>query len=346
MLRVAIVGSGNVGRIRAGVIHRSPHSRVRIVADVQAGLARELAQTLDAEPTSNWRYAVQHADIDVVVVCTPTKFHAEIANIALGAGKHVLCEKPLARSVAEAEAMINTAEGAHRLLKTGFNYRHMAHVRKAKEQIEAGVLGPLHFLRCRFGHGGRPGYEKAWCTNLELSGGGALLEQGIHIVDLIRYLLGEPAEVCAETACLFWNFPEVEDNCFLLMKTDTGQLAQAHVSWTQWRNVFALEIFGRDGYLILSGRDGHYGPQQLILGKRQPNHGRPQEQVFEFGLPDDSWKREWDEFVGAIHDDREPLGSGFDGLRALHLVQACYTSSQSHGWVEVTRLRDRVSRTA
>jgi predicted dehydrogenase len=95
--------------------------------------------------------------------------------------------------------MFEVARASGRVLKTGFNYRHMAHVRKAKELLEAGLLGSLHFLRSRYGHGGRPGYENEWCTDAELSGGGVLLEQGIHIFDLVRHLLGEPAQLLART---------------------------------------------------------------------------------------------------------------------------------------------------
>jgi predicted dehydrogenase len=344
MLNVAIIGAGHVGRIRATVIQRSPVSRVRIVADVDAALAAELAESIGANATSDWQKAASSPEIDVVLVCTPTKFHPPAAECALQAGKHVLCEKPLARTVEEAEMMVSTAEQADRILKTGFNYRHMAHVRKAKELLDEGVLGPLYFMRCCYGHGGRPGYEKAWCTDLELSGGGVLLEQGIHILDLVRHLLGEPVQVCAEAPRFFWNFPDVEDNCFLLLKTESGQVAHVHVSWTQWVNVLSLEIFGREGYLRLEGRDGHYGRQKLVWGRRQANHSRPEEQRFDFAPPDDSWQVEWEEFMNAIVAHRQPLGNGFDGLRALHLVQASYSSARDHSWIRVPELLQEVSR--
>jgi predicted dehydrogenase len=334
-LQVAIVGAGNIGRLRAETINRSPHSQVRVVADVDPERAVNLANVAKARATTDCDDAVRDPNIDLVVVSTPTKFHADASRKALSAGKHVLCEKPLARSVNEAISMISAAQSGDRLLKTGFNYRHMAHVRKAKELIAAGALGPVYFLRCRYGHGGRPGYEKDWCTSHELSGGGVLLEQGIHVIDLIRFLLGEPTEILADTHCFFWNFDEVEDNCFLLMRTSDSQTAQVHVSWTQWINILSLEIFGRDGYLFLTGRDRHYGPQRLVWGKRQPDHGRPEEEVYDFEPPDDSWVREWDEFVSAVKDRRVPLGSASDGLRALQIVEAAYESSRSHNWVKV-----------
>lgn len=333
-LQVAIVGAGNIGRLRSDIISRSAHSRVCLVADVNADRAHSLAGAT-AVATTDCEAAVCDPAIDLVVVSTPTKFHADASRKALAAGKHVLCEKPLARSAEEAASMLAAAASGDRVLKTGFNYRHMAHVRKAKELITAGALGPLYLFRCRYGHGGRPGYEKDWCTNRELSGGGVLFEQGIHIIDLIRHLVGEPTEIVADTQCFFWDFQDVEDNCFLLLRTEHSQRAEVHVSWTQWVNTLAIEIFGRDGYLFLTGRDRHYGPQRLVWGKRQSNHSRPEEQIYDFSPPDDSWVREWDEFIAAVQERRVPMGSGKDGLRAITIVEAAYESSRIHEWVKL-----------
>jgi predicted dehydrogenase len=247
----------------------------------------------------------------------------------------VLCEKPLARSLGEAAELVEAATESQRLLKTGFNYRYMAHVRAAKELVTSGALGPVYFLRCRYGHGGRPGYETQWCTDRELSGGGVLLEQGIHILDLVRHLLGAPAQVLAQTSRCFWDSPAVEDNCFLLLKTVDSQTAQIHVSWTQWLNIFSLEIFGRDGYLHLTGRDGHYGQQKLAWGKRKPDHSRPEEEIFEFPPIDDSWRREWMDFLSAIKTGGSLMGTADDSLHALQLVEAAYQSSRQQAWVEI-----------
>jgi predicted dehydrogenase len=336
MFRVAIIGAGNVGAIRGRVIQDSFDCRVRFVADIDPVPAHRLAETMGCEATTDWRRAIQSNEVDLVVVCTPTKFHTAAVVTALRAGKHVLCEKPLARSLAEAEEVVEAAETRKLILKTGFNYRYMGHVRKAKELIDKKLLGPLYYLRCRYGHGGRPGYEQHWCTDQELSGGGVLLEQGIHVIDLVRFLLDEPTYVMAETSRFFWDFPEVEDNCFLLLKTQHARTAQIHISWTQWVNIFSLEIFGRNGYLHLTGRDGHYGPQRLVWGKRQPNHSRPEEESFEFPSPDDSWTLEWNEFIAAIHTGRKPMGSGNDSMQALRLIEAAYESSRDQQWVEVS----------
>jgi predicted dehydrogenase len=335
MLSTAIIGAGGIGRLRARSISSSSLGHVTAIADVDPARARELAEEFSASHSANWREVVSRPDIDVVVVSTPTKFHAEIAVEALKAGKHVLCEKPLARTMEEARRIVDAARSVNRVLKTGFNYRLMAHTRKARELIEAQAIGPTYFLRCRYGHGGRPGYEQHWCTDADLSGGGVLQEQGIHIVDLVRLFLGEPSRVLAETRRYFWAFPEVEDNCFCLFETPAGQLAQLHASWTQWINVLDIEILGRDGYLRLEGRDGHYGPQRLTWGKRQPNHGRPVEEVFSFSGKDDSWTYEWQEFIELIRDGRGTLAAAEEGLRTQQLVEAAYRSAKQKCWIEI-----------
>jgi predicted dehydrogenase len=341
MLSVAIIGAGRVGQIRAKAIRRAGRALLVVVADTDRERAEKIAEGTSAEVSSDWVSVVKRVDIDAIVVSTPTKLHSEVTIASLRAGKHVLCEKPLGRNVSEARQMFDTALVTGRLLKTGFNYRHMAHVRKAKELLEVGALGDLHFLRCRYGHGGRPGYEKEWCTDAELSGGGVLLEQGIHIFDLVRHLLGEPSQILAQTRRFYWNFPAVEDNGFCMLQTTGGQMAQIHVSWTQWVNLFELEIFGRDGYLRLEGRDGHYGPQRLIWGRRKPDHTRPLEEIFEFVAADDSWDREWHEFCEAIEEAKQPSGNASDGLRAQQLIESAYQSAAQHSWVAIPNLENQ-----
>lgn len=337
MVNVAIVGAGHVGQIRARVIRNCPEACLKVVADLDMCRARELAESQEARAESDWRRAATSLDVDVVIVATPTKFHREIAVAALDAGKHVLCEKPLARSVDEAEEMVEASIRSGRILWTGFNYRYMAHARKAKELIDANKLGPIYLLRSRYGHGGRPGYESSWCADADLSGGGVLLEQGVHILDQVRFLLGEPSETLTLIQRYFWNFPEVEDNCFCLLRAATGETAQLHISWTQWVNMLEIEIYGREGYLRLEGRDGHYGPQRLIWGSRKSDHSRPAEELFEFPSVDTSWEREWADLLNAIRLGSDPFPYALNGLRVQLLVEAAYRSSREHAWVSIRK---------
>jgi predicted dehydrogenase len=332
-LSVAIIGAGGIGRVRANSIRESETAFVSRVVDVDLGRAEQLAKPLYARSSSDWREVVSDPTVDCVVVSTPTKFHAEIAKGALEAGKHVLCEKPLARNVREAHAVLEAAERTGRVLKTGFNYRAMAHVRKAQELLDAGTIGTPYFLRCRYGHGGRPRYEDHWCTDAELSGGGVLQEQGIHILDLTRILLGEPVKVMAQMQCYFWPFGGTEDNCFCLLETAAGQVAQIHVSWTQWKNILEIEVFGRDGYLRLEGRDGHYGPQRVTVGKRQATHGTPIEEVFTFDHAESCWNLEWQAFTEMILNGTDRRSAALQGFETQKIVEAAYKSAAEHRWI-------------
>jgi len=162
-----------------------------------------------------------------------------------------------------------------------------------------------------------------------MSGGGELLDQGIHLADLFRSFFGDFAQAMGYVAGYVWTGKGVEDNGFALFRTASNQVASMHASWTQWKNIFSLELFGEKGYLSIQGLGGSYGTEQLIWGRRRPESGPPDEERFEFPGPDESWQREWEEFVAAIREQREPLGSGTDGLKAMQMIEAVYKSSAS-----------------
>ena len=188
-------------------------------------------------------------------------------------------------------------------------------------------------MRCRYGHGGRTGYEHEWRADPEASGGGELMDQGIHALDLFRWFAGEFSEVTATIARSFWP-ADVEDNAFCLLRSKSGAMASLHASWTQWRNLFSFEVFGDCGYLQVEGLGGNYGPERLIIGERR-SAGAPVEQQVEFSGEDTSWAAEWADFVAAIRDRRPPEGSGWDGWQALRLVGAAYDSARTGAMVRL-----------
>ena len=195
-------------------------------------------------------------------------------------------------------------------------------------------IGEIVFARCRYGIGGRPGYEREWRSQPEISGGGQLMDQGFHAVDLFRWFMGDFAEVSGMLTTGFWDIAPMEDNAFALLRTAKGQIASLHTSWTQWRNLFSLEIFGRDGYIRVEGLGGSYGVERAVLGKR--DFDAPfREEVVEFRGQDPSWLGEWEELTHSIEEGREPLGSGEDALRAQELVRALYRSAAEGRTVRV-----------
>ena len=243
-------------------------------------------------------------------------------------GKHVLCEKPLGRNTAEAESMLESAKQNSVILKTGFNHRHHPAIAKAKEVADSGEIGGIMFLRCRYGHGGRPGYEKEWRADKNLCGGGELLDQGVHVVDMFRWFAGDFDEAFGYTRTCFWDM-DVEDNAFAMFTNKTGVVAMMHTSWTQWKNLFSFEVFGEDGYLIVDGLGGSYGTETLKIGKRKLQGGAPDEQMLEFPWKDVSWQLEWQEFTSSIKQNTQPIGSGWDGYQAEKMLDAVRQAAQT-----------------
>lgn len=332
---VGIIGAGLVGKKRAAALKKFDDCRLIVTADINKNKAESLAKEFGGEVESDWHQVIKRNDIDIVIVATFNKLLAPICVASLRNGKHVLCEKPLGRDLKESEKIIEAGTHSEVILKTGFNHRHHPAIYKAKELVEKGAIGNIYYIRCIYGHGGRPGYEKEWRASKDLCGGGELLDQGAHVVDLFRWFLGEFKEVYGQINTFYWNM-KVEDNAFALFKTEKRQVAVMHTSWTQWKNKFLLEVFGERGYLIVDGLGGSYGTEKLIIGKRKIESGKyeqyaggpPEEEVIEFPGPDISWTEEWKEFVSAIKENREPLGSGYDGLMANKLIEAVYQSAR------------------
>lgn len=330
-MKVGIVGCGLIGSRRADVA-RTSGDEVVVVADLDESRARAVAAS--GEWTTDWQRVTADPRVDAVVVATVNKSLAPIARAALDAGKHVLCEKPLGRNASEARDVLATARHASRVLKVGFNHRHHPAIWRARELTGEGAIGSVFNIRAAYGHGGRPGYESEWRGDPELVGGGELLDQGVHIVDLCRWFLGEITEVAGMTARWVWEIAPLEDNGFALLRTRDGRTAFVHTSWTQWKNLFRFEIFGEKGYLLVEGLGGSYGIERLTLGRRASS-GAPGETSWEYPGPDHSWQREWQEFTAAIAERREPLGSGEDGYRAAVIIDAIYESARTGKLVHV-----------
>jgi len=327
-MNIGIVGCGLIGNRRARVA-QAAGDKVLLVADINADRARETATALGTAWTDDGQAVTSHPQIEAIVVSTVNKSLLPITAAALQSGKHVLCEKPLGRNAQEAKKMVGAAQTHNRVLKVGFNHRHHPGLWQAHDLAQAGAIGPLMSIRAVYGHGGRPGYDQEWRGNPDLAGGGELLDQGVHIVDLCRWFLGEITQVSGMLGTWFWKVAPLEDNGFALLRTAHGQIATLHTSWTQWKNLFRFEIFGRDGFLIVEGLGGSYGLERLTLGQRRPESGPPDEQTWEYPGPDVSWQAEWQEFTSAIREQRQPLGNGHDGYQAARIVDAIYESSRT-----------------
>ena len=322
--RVGIIGCGLIGQKRANALGSA--GRVVACADLDEKRARAVAGQGGARVFTDWRELIALQDIDIVVVATQHDSLAPITVAAIEAGKHVLVEKPAARFPLELEPVIAAAKERIVKVHVGFNHRYHRAVRKAKEIVDSGAIGQIMFIRARYGHGGRIGYEKEWRARPEISGGGELIDQGPHLIDLARWFLGDFSQVQGFAHTYYWDMP-VDDNSFLLLKTAKQQVAFLHASCTEWKNLFSMEIYGRDGKLDISGLGGSYGVERLTWYRMLPQMGPPETTAWEYPMSDDSWEVEVAEFLDDVRLDRTPRAGLRDAFECLKIVQQIYKDS-------------------
>ena len=324
-----MVGAGLQAKRRAPVFTQFPDTQLVVISAKHKDHAKTLASQLGCEPEEGWEWVGKRDDVDVILVCTPPDLHEPISILAMQTGKHVLCEKPLARTLEEGQHMIEVSKKTGKLLKCGFNHRHHPAILEAKRQVDAGKIGKPLFVRCRYGITGEPGREKEWRADPKQAAGGHLMEQGIHAVDLARWFLGEFEKVACFRGTQYWLLGELEDNAFMLMKTRDGKMASIHTSLLQWKNLFSFEIFGEEGFFEAEGLGGSYGVEKLHFCPKR--YGKPFEvATTEFRGGDSSWLSEWKEFRAAMESKRAPLGSAEDGMEAMRLVFEAYRFSDTN----------------
>jgi predicted dehydrogenase len=323
-LGVAIVGCGLIGQKRARALGGA---RLVVCADIAQDRADRLAAMAPGcKAVTDWNVAVMDPAVSVVIISTLHDTLAEIAHGAVAAGKHVLIEKPAARRAAELAGLAEAAAANGTLVRVGFNHRYHRALQKAHELVTSGALGSLMFLRARYGHGGRVGYDREWRSDPAKSGGGELIDQGPHLIDLARWFLGDFAEVDGFATTYFWDMP-VDDNGFLLLKTASRQVAFLHASCTEWKNTFSFEIYGRDGKIDINGLGGSYGTERLTYYRMLPEMGPPETTTWEYPMADSSWEREFAEFLEDIRLRRQPSAGLRDAIEALTIIEKIYRMS-------------------
>jgi predicted dehydrogenase len=307
-LRVGIVGCGLIGGKRAESLGAD-----RLVGcyDIDRVAAEGLAGNHGATACGSFAELLAlHPDIIVVATV-----HSELSSLAcesLAAGSHVLVEKPAGVSLADVEAIQHFAEAAGRLVKVGFNHRFFPGIARAVTEARSGKHGSVMFARGRYGHGGRLGYECEWRADPARSGGGEIVDQGMHLLDLCHWLFGPLPLSGSLLRTHFWKAP-VDDNAVLLLGERGGvgsddPWALLHVSWTEWKNMFSLEIYCERAKLAVDGLTRSYGPQELRIYRMKPELGPPDVEHLAYPEGDVSWEREWQHFAGAVRSgDGRPL---------------------------------------
>lgn len=350
-LGVALVGAGELGVLRAESVARSPELDLVAVADLRADAARSVAARWGGRATGDWRAAVEAPGVDLVIVATPPNHHVEPALGAVAAGRHVLCEKPLASTLADARRLCDAADDAGVILKTGFNHRHFPALRFARELVERGEIGRVHTVRAFAGHPGGEELGHAWVHDPAVTGGGCLVDNGIHVLDLVRFLLDEP--LVAGRGLVgndVWRFDGAEDNAHALFRGAAGALVSVQASWTEPRGYrFWVEATGERGFARAA-----YPPMRVewgtcaALGER----ARRRFAVFPWFQVRErlhgwrwtivrSFLRELAELAAGIRAGRPVPPTGRDGLAALEMAHAVYRSAREGREIELPALGER-----
>lgn len=329
-IRVGVVGIGGMGSRWAQVSCHHPASTLVAVSHLDRRCADACAQALCCDGYTDWRHIVQRADIDAVVVATPHALLTEVSQAALAAGKHVFCEKPGGISSAEIQRGVDLAERMGLRYRVNFQIRLHPAVALAKRKVDVGEIGGLVFLKAVYGHAGREGYEREWWCDKRMSGGGELIDQGSHIIDLAHWFLGSFTTQAAFLETGFWPIAPLEDNAFLLLRSVQGTVAQLHASWTHWKKTFRLELYGTEGYLVVNGLGGQYGLERLTQGKRVFGGEAPRETAQEFpsapGKPDIALQHSWEEFVQSVRQGWDIGQSARNAAVVLRVIERGYAA--------------------
>lgn len=333
VLKAAIIGLGKMGRIRMDELKIHKGFDLLAVCDVTEGLSSEFPHL---KVFNNWKDLLDQVEVDCVFVCTFNNIIPDVVCHSLQKGIHVFSEKPPGRSVLDVQRMIEAETLSQKVLKFGFNHRFHYAIMEAKAMVDSGRFGKILWARGTYGKAGGHQFESNWRSNKELSGGGILLDQGIHMLDLLRYFLGDFSEIKSFVENCYWKNINLEDNAFALMKTTEGKVAMLHSSASQWKHKFHLDLYMEDGYITIDGilsSTRSYGEESITFAKKQFEKegfafGKPREEKIYFDR-DDSWKLEVDEFYKVVVE-KAPIvaGSSKDALEVMKLVEGIYQAAE------------------
>lgn len=330
-LKVGIAGYGIVGKRRH--IYIDSHPSLHVTAICEQNFEHTPVEIPGISCYSNYKDLLENEELDILFVCLTNNIAAEVTIAGLEKQLHVFCEKPPGMNVEEIQNVIEVEKKYPQLkLKYGFNHRYHDSVKEALRIIQSGELGEVINLRGVYGKSRIIPFSGGWRSKRELAGGGILLDQGIHMVDLMRLFCGEFKEVKSFISNDFWGH-DVEDNAYALLKDSKGRIAMLNSSATQWQHKFNLEISLSQGYIelhgILSGSKS-YGEEKIVVGLRdeESDNGQMEQKNIKF-LQDNSWRDEIFEFASAIIDNKSIMsGSSYDALETMKLVFSIYYSDE------------------
>ena len=324
-LRIGFLGFGKMGKVRYETFSQMDCCAVHSVYEYNG----DIATPDNLKRIKSSEELIASNEIDAVVISVPNYLIKPYVIACLEAGKHVFCEKPPGINLSEVLAMKEAVVKSGFKLMFGFNLRHHQSTIKAKEVVDSGRFGEILWMRGRYGKSVPENFFKDWRSQKKLAGGGIFLDQGIHMLDLFMHLVGKFDEVKSMVSNLYWK-GDVEDNVFVLLKNNKGQVASLHSTMTQWRHIFSLEIFMENGYIVLNGlktSSNSYGEEKLTFAMNRteaPAATWTDEEQHTFGI-DDSWERELTIFRDAVIEDRPIENCGIDdAVQLMEMVDQVY----------------------
>ena len=322
--KVGIIGYGTMGRIRHQAIDEVGIADVIAISDPSMGL------NINSLPNLTHDEILYHSNIDVVVICTPNFLNKKLTIDALNSGKHVFCEKPPAFTASDVIEIRTVERKSGKKLMYGFNHRHHDSIIRMKELIDSGEYGKVLWSRGRYGKSVTEDYFNQWRSKKEMAGGGILIDQGIHMLDLFLYLSGDYDIVKAEISNLYWKM-DVEDNAFVILKdSSSGRIASLHSTMTQWRHLFSLEIFLEKGYMVLNGlitSSMSYGEEILSVAKNRSAAPAAtwKDEVKTQYIDNNSWRYEMAHFFNCIEKNIPvEIGNSDDALKLMNIIDKIY----------------------
>jgi len=322
-MNVGIIGCGLVGQKRSTQL---AGANLVAIYDIDTKRAQDLSKATGAKVFGSWQEIIDSKGIDIVIVATTHEWLYPITKAAILAGKHVLVEKPAARTIEEIEELQRLAKEHSVLVRVGFNHRYHPALQQARQMVDDDAIGDLMYIRAKYGHGGRIGYDREWRSDPKLAAGGELVEQGIHIIDLANWFFGFFTYIDGFASTQFWD-QELDDNATMILKTIDKKFATLTVSCTEWKNIFCFEIYGKKGKIEINGLGGSYGTERLTYYKVRPEMGPPETVSWEWPFEDRSWELEMQEFLEDIKQNREPEAGLEAARKAWRIINKVYAQS-------------------
>ena len=319
-MNFAVIGLGSFGIKRAGAIKNSKLAKLVAIHDVNHVNAEKASKALEV-PISSYEDIIKNPEIDVVCVSTPNKFHKTIIIDALKSGKNVFCEKPYVRNTEEAKEILQITKNSKGKLQLASNHRFFESVMFAKKLVEKGTIGEVLSFNGRIGHNGER-LKDSWFWKKEISGGGTLLDNGCHLLDLSRLFVGNFTSGKGLTSNSYWKNIEVEDTASGIFKTDQGKTATIYCSWRLFSGYFFFEINGSNGYINVDGRFDTHGGDKIYWSNNKEKKLLSKDFSH---LKPNSYLLEIDNFINNLKTNKKCSPSAEDGLEIMKMIEYIYS---------------------